>query len=359
MKNRYSLACLFVLFSLAVNAQLTGITPNQGVHMQTLQTTITSNGLFIQSSSPGGNIYEIKLTKGGDVITVFEYWNWNTNINVVDANTVTIDMTIPYSVGAGVYDLGVTTGDVWDPTWNQSFDFLPGAFTVLPPDGYVTGTVYNDLNQNGVKDGGESGFPGSAVKLLPLNYTLNTDASGNYSFPVPNGNYSVAAFISNSNYLFLTSANDTLPVTVNNNTASGNDFGYKYALTSITPNTGYRGVSTTHQLVADEPIFALGGGQNGNVSQFRVLSSPNVSLNVATSVTVIDAYTIQVAINIPANVSVANNVDIRIYTTSGSIGYHYLNDQFNIVNPPAFVSALWKTTSPSPSKVYIDGASSI
>lgn len=65
MKNLIlSLVGLFLL-STAANAQLTGMSPNQAIHNQTLQTTITSNGLFVQAMSPNGNVFQIFLKQGG------------------------------------------------------------------------------------------------------------------------------------------------------------------------------------------------------------------------------------------------------------------------------------------------------
>ena len=53
----------------------------------------------------------------------------------------------------------------------------------------IAGSVYNDLNNNGARDGGEPGFPGQAITLTgtndagqAINLAATTDASGNFSF---------------------------------------------------------------------------------------------------------------------------------------------------------------------------------
>ncbi len=53
----------------------------------------------------------------------------------------------------------------------------------------LAGSVYNDVNNNGVRDGGEAGYAGQTIVLTgtndlgqPVNLSVTTDASGNYSF---------------------------------------------------------------------------------------------------------------------------------------------------------------------------------
>jgi uncharacterized repeat protein (TIGR01451 family) len=342
MKTLLLSSVCVLLLTTAANAQLTGMSPNQAVHNQTLQTTITSNGLFIQSFSPNGNVFQIFLKQGGYTITVTDLINnwWGDNTTVLDPNTVQSDLfTVPISVPAGSYDLEVLTADVFDPWSNQVTYTLPGAFTVLPPDGYVSGTVYEDLNQNGVKDSGEPGEAGRNVRLFPVGasaYELNTGTNGVYNFPVANGSYNATVLAYSSDRFFVTSQ-DTLPATVNNNTAGGIDFGIRYALQSVTPNTGYRGINTQHQIVSDEPIFATGANAWGNVTQLTVTS--NYTTNVALSnITVIDPYTIRAFINIPANFTPATGRNIRVSVTGTYAGSHWLKGKFNIATPPYFVS---------------------
>ncbi|MDQ3049876.1 MAG: T9SS type A sorting domain-containing protein [Bacteroidota bacterium] len=338
MKNLYTLAFVFLLMAASATAQVTGITPSSGVHNQTLQTTITSNGIFIQSSSPSGNIYQIRLHQGGaNQIMIFNLGNWMFTTQVTDPNTAVADLTIPISVPAGVYDLEVIIGDVSDPTTNQFTYTLPAAFTVAPPDGYITGTVYHDLNENGIKDFGEPGISNRLVKIASLNYIVNTDGNGDYSFPVSNGTYDVSLQNSFGVYMFPTT-NDTISVTVNNGNSQGNDFGLQHALNSITPANAYRGFITTHQIVSDFPIFFPGANPFGNINNVFIASTPGFYVNVNTSVTIIDSFTVQLDINVPVNTNAANGIDIVFYTQPGYSGYHYLKGMFNILTPTSFVS---------------------
>ncbi|MBK8874329.1 MAG: hypothetical protein IPN13_10555 [Bacteroidetes bacterium] len=91
-------------------AQLTSISPTQGAIGQTLQTTITGSGLFIQNSSPSGNISSIKLINGPNVIQGFDYFNsWINPTTVLNADSVISEISIPLTAVSGNYDLEVKT----------------------------------------------------------------------------------------------------------------------------------------------------------------------------------------------------------------------------------------------------------
>jgi hypothetical protein len=68
------------------------------------------------------------------------------------------------------------------PTKSLSTTFLAAkTFTILTTDS-LSGTVYNDANQNGIQDTGETGVSGATI-TLNTNQTVITDSNGNYSFP--------------------------------------------------------------------------------------------------------------------------------------------------------------------------------
>ncbi len=45
----------------------------------------------------------------------------------------------------------------------------------------ITGTVYNDVNNNGIKDAGENGYPNIVVRIATKGWYATTDSSGNYT----------------------------------------------------------------------------------------------------------------------------------------------------------------------------------
>jgi uncharacterized repeat protein (TIGR01451 family) len=330
---------MLILLSFNALGQLTSIAPNSGIPNQFLTPTITSNNLFLQSGSASGNIYSINLYLGGTfAINLFDYWFTSSGTNVINSNTVTTELSIPSNAPVGVYSLSVVTGDVMFPWMNQFTYTLPNAFTVGPVDGYITGTVYFDLNKNGVKDVGEPGIINRSVKLLPLGLVIPTDANGDYTFAVANGSYQVAILNNTSDFLFST-GNDTIPVTINNSNSPGNNFGLKQALVSITPDTGYRGITQLHQIIADEPIFTTGVNPNGNVNGITIFSTPSFSVTpIQLQATVINSTTLHVNIPVPIGTQIGNNLNIRISTGPPFNGFHNMSGKFNVANPPNTVA---------------------
>ena len=97
----------------------------------------------------------------------------------------------------------------------------------------LSGTVFNDLDRDGLEEAGESGFAGVSVELRDaadnVVATAFTDGSGNYTFSdLPNGDYTVAVTDVNGvlNNYELTSGLDVLPVTMAGTDVSDVDFGY-------------------------------------------------------------------------------------------------------------------------------------
>ena len=73
---------------------------------------------------------------------------------------------------------------------------LPFALTVcnvLSPCPFggeaITGTVFNDMNGNGVKDVGEPAFTNAVIEAQPGSYITAPDAAGNYVLPIDTGSY--------------------------------------------------------------------------------------------------------------------------------------------------------------------------
>lgn len=63
-----------------------------------------------------------------------------------------------------------------------AFHFGPCSGTAITSLGFLTGTVYDDVNGNGVQDVSEAGIPHHVLNIQPGNHYVATDAAGNYSF---------------------------------------------------------------------------------------------------------------------------------------------------------------------------------
>ena len=99
----------------------------------------------------------------------------------------------------------------------------------------ICGTVFNDTNNNGIQDVGETPIADVAVILCLRvcdginNITLFTDVNGNYSYPVFSGTYTVAVLIP--------TGTQVSPVVVGGNSGIANGAGYSVALVTATFNT--------------------------------------------------------------------------------------------------------------------------
>lgn len=323
-------------------AQLTSVAPSSAVQGQQLQTTITSNGLFLQASTPSGNIHRIRLIKGVDDIDIFNINSVYTEVTVLNADSLKAYFQIPITAVPGLYDLTVETGDTLAGSSSSASYTIPGAYNISIPDGFISGNAYDDLNKNGNKDIGELGLRYRTITCLPHEHLLLTDINGDYSFPVANGNYDVTV----GNNIFYPHMFPTtpgiIPVTITNNNSTNNDFGLKNALQSISPDTGYQGVTTLHRFISEEPIFIPGPTASGNIYNVRGYTFPQFSLSASSnSIFVIDSFTVDVLLKIPINATIADSIDIRIEThTIPPYGshQHFLRKKLTVVGADGAVS---------------------
>jgi uncharacterized repeat protein (TIGR01451 family) len=337
------LGFLFVMvLALPATASLTGMS-NTGavVGAQHLNTTITSTGDFVQAFSPNGNVYQIRLQQGSNVIYLADF-NTNPNpllFNVSVANSTTVDLTdfsIPYNAALGTYTLVV---GYLDPLLQfqgipcSSYDSLQGAFTVLPPDGYIQGTVYDDLNRNGQRDAGENGVNNGTILLQPGGVAYPPDASGNYSIPVSNGTYSVSWSYTSGDRRYLSSANSSYQVTVNNGNVTGNDFGIYRKLQFCSPNLLVSGRVNLLTVIGDT-LFSPGTNNVYSIS-LRRIGQYCTAYNSA--ITIVDSNTASARINIQSGRSGVFDLFVQ-FTNGPNYGVHILPGAATIVLPTATVS---------------------
>lgn len=143
------------------------------------------------------------------------------------------------------YRIGVTTTGWYQTTPNPGDIFLNSSTPVTGVTfgafrgAVFTGTTYNDLNGNGVRDAGEAGLQGWTVSLISAATgtsvgTAVSDASGNYSITVGPGTYAVRE-VGQANWV-QTSTNPVFRAVTSGLVVGGQDFG-NFRRVNITGNT--------------------------------------------------------------------------------------------------------------------------
>ncbi len=325
---------IFLLTIVAnINAQsLVSITPNTALQGQTLNALITGVNTTFLNSSPGGSIMGASLYLGSVQIDC-DYWT----TNVIDDFNFTVDFPINTSVPTGIYDLFVSYFD------NSTFLFvdltLPSAVTIGNPTGNITGHVFEDLNQNGIQEPAEPPLSSMMIKIMPGNYTINTNANGDYSFAVNNGTYTISYQGTPADRLYLTTpASHT--VTINNNNSSGNDFGLRRRIISVAPAIAVRGYVYQFTVIADS-LFQQTANPYGNISQVCLRpssnSGPSYCAILNSQVQVVNENQAIASITVP---SYANTglYDLVVTTTSPYGGNHILRQSVAVIPTPSQIT---------------------
>ncbi|HNS11035.1 MAG TPA: T9SS type A sorting domain-containing protein [Bacteroidia bacterium] len=341
MKKVYLLLIVFLITTLTQAQTLDSITPNSGiVGQQILSTNISATNLFQVASSPNGNIYEINLKKGAASIPVYNMWGgvWPSNVNVIDPNNATADFSIPANADTGLYDLELTTTDPFNPGSNLILYTAPNAFTVTPPDGYLSGKVFYDTNENGIFDAGDVAMVNQLIQIQPGNLQQQTDANGDFNYGVSNGTYTVSLYSSGSHSYVLSTDSVSYTVQINNASATGLDFGLIDGLTSLSPATAFQG-QVLNANITSRLLFVAGGSPWGNITSayIRRTTSPTIQYSIPnTSFVVIDSTNAQLVFQI----SVSANIGVYDLVINISNKQYFLEDALTITTAPASLSGL-------------------
>jgi hypothetical protein len=320
---------VFLFSSTTVNAQLVSISPAIGQQGQTLTTLITGQGVQFQSSSPNGNILDVQLQKPG-YATIYPD---TSTINIIDNLHFNIDVSIPSAAAKGLYNLVVTVGP------GNTNLVLTNAFRVGTPDGTVSGTVYYDSNNNGVKDAGEAPLANEKILVTPDSTYILTDPLGNYSLDTYNGSRTIEWKVSKQHYYLLSSANSSYTTVINNNNSSGNDFGLKSAIISVVPNQANAGQTLTTTITGAD-LFIQSSSPPGNILNFDL---PGVfNFNVPSSgYNVLDSNNATVTFTVDGN-AIAGIYDIALNVVDLVFPFdnitYILPSGFTIGQPDGYVS---------------------
>ncbi|HKR06761.1 MAG TPA: T9SS type A sorting domain-containing protein [Bacteroidia bacterium] len=313
---------------------ITSITPNQANAGVTLTTTLTGDNIFYQTSSPPGNLLNFNLPG------VFNFSIPPDGYVVLDQDTATVTFTVHGNAVPGIYDVAITVVSNIFPFDNITY-IRPDAFTIGPPDGYVDGTIYFDTDTNGVMDPGEFGVQYTNLFMTPDSVTISPDASGNFHFGVINGSHTVE--IGNLGEFILSSADTAYTVTINNNTASGLDFGIKSHLYSISPNEGYQGQALTTSITGFETQFQSSSPQ-GNIHEMMLIKSGGgytIQVPLANITQPVDSIHFDALIPVPVNADTGYyDVSVTVKQQGAPWIYHtyVLPHGFHVVEADAFIS---------------------
>ncbi len=90
---------------------------------------------------------------------------------------------------------------------------------------YITGKVFNDANNNGTLDGGETGIANRIVHIVPGNYYVSSDAIGNYAFYFFDSTLTYTLTCAGPTY-WTSTTGANLSVHPQTQSTSGNNFGF-------------------------------------------------------------------------------------------------------------------------------------
>ncbi|MGB8600326.1 MAG: SdrD B-like domain-containing protein, partial [Burkholderiales bacterium] len=224
-------------------------------------------------------------------------------ITTSDNKTITVKTDAAGNYSALVPP-GATTANVTDPVGNtlttandpQSVTApATGTIATTPvgfqPQGVVAGHVFNDINGDGIQQPGEANLPNVPVVITTSDgktITVTTNATGDYTSPVPAGPTTVN--VTDPTGTKLTTANDpqTVNVAVSTTPTAATPVGFQPLSAGITGNV-WRDVNHDRTLNSGEP--AVGG--------FRVeVLNANGTVVASTTTDTNGNYTIT---NIPAS----------------------------------------------------------
>ncbi len=168
---------------------LTGASMNP--YIGTGQVSMTENAVASSSASGGGNLNVSLNSTGKSTVTVVYSYIPSNDLKPGDYVVIQTVQPPGYTDGkesaAGVVIPHQPNVDVIPVTLDGINDSSNNDFGKLTPAG-ISGYVYADGNNNGLKEPGEAGIPGSTITLTGTNdlgavsQTATTDASGLYQF---------------------------------------------------------------------------------------------------------------------------------------------------------------------------------
>lgn len=259
----------------------------------------TSQNPVVQINSPNGGMYGACLTvtsAGGCTSTLCDTIVINSGSNcsaqfVASSTNCSTFIFDPLFTAASIYTWNFGDGSTSNSVVPTHTYTTPGVYTVVLTiatangctNSYtqvvtvgqcntICGTIFNDVNGNGVQDAGENGIP-NALVYVNNSWTYSNNA-GQYSISVGTGTYQVY-YCAPQNYSF------TLPLNTPNNSLQQTCATYTVTVGSNTTNCGYNfGVQNSSVSICGVVYFDANNngtqdaGENG-LANVQVRITPN------------------------------------------------------------------------------------
>ncbi len=175
---------------------------------------------------------------------------------------------------------------------------------------YITGKVFNDANNNGTLDAGETGLPNHIIHLLPSNYYVSSDAIGNYAFYFSDSTITYSLNCSGQTYWNQSTA-ATLMVNPLSQSTYGNDFGFH-----MIPNV--------HEVAVTCPNW---GARPGQQEPMPIHYQNNGTVTESDTISFVMDALYSFVSSVPAPVSVSGQTIKWVYSNLGIGQSGYINLQ--------------------------------
>jgi len=181
---------------------------------------IASGGIQNSFGGGGDDAFIAKFNKIG--LRIWGTYYGGSQNDGAKGITINIDDNI-YVAGYTLSDSKIAFGG-FQNTIGGAYDAFILKLTDRMTSNRITGTIFNDNNNNCLKDGNEKAFPNIVVKAEPVGFFSVSDSLGNYSISVDTGAYTIRQAIPTK---LVKTINQTCPFTPPFYTVRFIDYGNK------------------------------------------------------------------------------------------------------------------------------------